>query len=50
MSTDKIKGIVKWPFDKALDALFFLINLLLRILVSMGWRPFKGWKDKHKQK
>jgi len=50
MSTDKIKEIVKWPFDKSLDALIYLINLLLRILASMGWTPFKGWKDKHKQK
>jgi len=47
MSIVRSKRVGRWLFEKLVDAIVYLLDLLLRFLHSRGWSPtLKVRKDK----
>jgi len=39
MYIERLKGVARWPLEKLIDAIVYLVDLLLRFLNSRGWSP-----------
>ena len=48
MNIVRFKRVGRWPLDKLVDAIVYLVDLLLRFLLLMGWSPKIKVKKKNR--
>jgi hypothetical protein len=48
MNIVRLKRVGRWPLDKLVDAIVYLLDLWLRFLLLIGWSPKIKSKSKKK--
>jgi len=46
MNIERVKRVGRWPLEKLVDAIVYLLDLSLRFLESRGWSPALKVKKK----